>query len=56
MQLIALPLALVLSSATDVPSPPMSADDLRAVTRELQPGDFSGQPRFERGPASPDMG
>ena len=72
MQLIALPLALVLSSATDVPSPPMSADELRAVTRELQPGDFSGgqcregnlptgdnpnsQPRFERGPASPDMG
>jgi hypothetical protein len=72
MQLIALPLALVLSSATDLPSPPASADEPRAVIRELQPGDFSGgrcregnlptsenpnsQPRFERGPASPDMG
>jgi hypothetical protein len=71
MQLIALPLALVLSSATDVPSPPASAGEPQAAIRELQPGDISGgqcrdgnlpagenpnsQPRFERGPASPDM-
>jgi hypothetical protein len=72
MQLIALPLALILSSATDVPSPPASVGEPRAVIRELQPGDLTGgrcregnlptsenpnsQPRFERGPVSPDMG